>query len=205
MIGADPAYYDRVRRFSATGKYAAETAALLGALAIPAGARVLDLGCGTGALLERLRALGFAAVGIDAHDFLASHVETRPVVRADGRRLPFREGSFHAATLMHALAHIDEPRAALAEIRRVLRPGGRLGIVTPNRRFLAAMSRLPRWFNGYAPDPTVVAHVDVETLALGLEGAGFTLRETRTFGPRAWPWPTEASRERLLAVAEKSR
>ena len=79
---------------------------------------MLDLGCGTGALLERLRSSGFRAVALDGHRAFATHVVARPVVRGDARRIPFRDGVFDAVTLVHVLAHIDDVGAALAEIFR---------------------------------------------------------------------------------------
>ncbi|QXJ20816.1 class I SAM-dependent methyltransferase [Actinomadura graeca] len=91
--------------------------------------RVLDIGCGEGALTAALPAgPPFLLAGVDASaTMLRAH--PGPRVRADAVRLPFRDGSFDAAVAVNVLWHLGEPRLALREARRVLAPGGLL-IVT---------------------------------------------------------------------------
>jgi SAM-dependent methyltransferase len=112
-------------------------AAFLADLELPAGARVLDVACGTGVLtraLARLDAVG-SVVGVDLAPSLVERARELagdlPSVRyeqADARSLPFGGGSFDAVVFDSALTHIPSPEQALAEAFRVLRPGGRLGI-----------------------------------------------------------------------------
>jgi ubiquinone/menaquinone biosynthesis C-methylase UbiE len=101
------------------------------------GARVLDVGCGTGVFLPVLAELvgkTGRVVGLDhATDFLdtalrrmnelglADRVE---VTHGDARHLPFAEADFDAAHCERLLMHLDDPTAALHEMRRVVRPGG---------------------------------------------------------------------------------
>lgn len=95
--------------------------------------RVLDVGCGTGALIAAVgaRAPGAVVVGADlAPEMLAAARATlgptHPLAAADAARLPFRAGSFDAVVSSSSFHYWPDPAAGLAELRRVLRPGGRL-------------------------------------------------------------------------------
>ena len=99
---------------------------------------LLDLGTGTGRLLELLAPLYARAIGIDASaDMLAvaranldRAGQTRAQVRlGDIQHLPFAKNSFDVVTIHQVLHYLDEPERAVAEAARVLRPGGRLLIV----------------------------------------------------------------------------
>lgn len=87
--------------------------------------RVLDVGCGDGALGREVRRSGSAArvVGLDSSaTMLRDHPP--PAVRGDAVRLPFRDGAFDAVVAVNMLYHLEDPGAALREARRVLRPNG---------------------------------------------------------------------------------
>ncbi|WP_131738994.1 class I SAM-dependent methyltransferase [Actinomadura roseirufa] len=88
--------------------------------------RVLDLGCGEGALNVALPdPPPFRLVGADGSaTVLGDH--PGPCVRADAARLPFRDAVFDAVVAVNALWHLEDPRTALREARRVLVPGGLL-------------------------------------------------------------------------------
>lgn len=89
-------------------------------------ARLLDAGCGAGALLAELAARGHA-VGIDvAAPAIAITARRGPyaLAQADARDLPFQAGVFDAVMLCDVLEHIDDDARALMEAARVLRPGG---------------------------------------------------------------------------------
>lgn len=105
--------------------------------ALPGEARVLDVGAGEGALLERYRERGLAIEGVDVA------YESASVRKADLRALPFEDGSFDVALCLDVLEHVellDQPRA-LAEIARVLAPGGRLFMSVPNLAHLHSRVR----------------------------------------------------------------
>jgi len=101
---------------------------------------VLDVGTGTGALLHALAARPAAprrVLGVDASAAMLARVGPLPagweVARVDARRLPAGDAAFDVVTAAYLL-HVLDPdarAAALAEARRVLRPGGRLVCVTP--------------------------------------------------------------------------
>ncbi len=103
--------------------------------------RVLDVGCGAGFLTHRLAALGYAVQGLDCSPGALRMARSRSgsdrYHRGDALRLPFRDGSFDAVCAMDFLEHIENPRAAIAEAARVLRPGGLFFFHTFNRNFLA--------------------------------------------------------------------
>ncbi|AVH55449.1 MULTISPECIES: class I SAM-dependent methyltransferase [Streptomyces] len=110
---------------------AAAARAVLGL--VPEGARsLLDVACGTGIVTRRLAAdrPGLRVTGVDAAHGMAVRAAARlpgSVVRSDGRRLPFPDGTFDAVTSVWLLHLVDEPegvRAIVAESARVLRPGG---------------------------------------------------------------------------------
>ena len=93
-----------------------------------AGARVLDLGTGTGVASDVLLEVGAQPVGVDlAIEMLAHHQEERPPgVAADAQLLPFRTGVFDAIIAAFSLNHVPDLEGTLSGCRRVLRGGGLL-------------------------------------------------------------------------------
>ena len=83
---------------------------------LPAGGRVLDLGCGEGHVGGELARRGFAVTLADVADFRAVPL---PFVRHDGRRLPFADGAFDAVVLYFVLHHAADARLVLAEAMRI--------------------------------------------------------------------------------------
>ncbi len=112
------------------------------------GARVLEIGCGGGGLLQLLSEWGGGVVGADRQestleltrrkfDALALAPADRPslVCLDAGRVLPFGDGAFDAIIGQHVVEHLPDVDAALRECARVLRRGGRLALATPNARY----------------------------------------------------------------------
>ena len=99
---------------------------------VPSGARFLDVGCGTGRWVRRYSALGFCPVGVDATigmlRIAQTHQTTIPLTAALAYSLPFCDAVFDAVSDITVIQHIsyELQRAALREMVRVLRPGGRL-------------------------------------------------------------------------------
>ena len=95
--------------------------------------RILDIGCGTGAMSVRLAAWG-QVVSADFSPLALAFSRRRGLHRlcaADAMRLPFRDASFDAVVALDILEHLPDDAAAAREIRRVLRPGGRLVATVP--------------------------------------------------------------------------
>lgn len=103
----------------------------------PRPARILVVGCGSGLEAGMLaRALGAETIGIDICDnFAFDHEGAAPAILRvmDARAVDLPDASFDLVYSFHALEHIPAPERALAEMARVLRPGGHFLIGTPNR------------------------------------------------------------------------
>lgn len=112
-------------------RLAAIVRALAGELS---GLRILDLGCGKGRFARRLIEKGAEVVGIDRSPGMLACATGLERVLASASRLPFAAGGFDAVIAIEVFEHfsIRVSDATLAEMRRVLRPGGRVAIVDKN-------------------------------------------------------------------------
>ena len=148
--------------------------------ALPPGIRVLDAGCGEGLLVEEYRER-LQIVGIDPH-YQSAHVQ-----RGSLSALPCADGAFDRAVCLDVLEHLtfDEQPRALAELHRVLAPGGELLVSVPNLAHLQSrvhfllVGRLIRTAN-------IVKHPGDRPVAEYLElarRAGFRLVERRGIFP----------------------
>jgi len=100
--------------------------------------RVLDVGCGAGETLRRLEGMG-DPVGVDISEEAVRYCRRRgcgKVSRVDGIELPFQKGEFDLVLSLDVLEHIADEKRALAEYRRVIKPGGRLILTVPAYRWL---------------------------------------------------------------------
>jgi ubiquinone/menaquinone biosynthesis C-methylase UbiE len=136
---ADPAFIDLwidlLERRAALQRRDIE--AYLAEIDFPAGARALEVGCGTGAVTRIVAGWPSVAeaVGVDpspaflarAHE-LGRDVPNLSFQRGDGRALPFADASFDVVVFHSLLTHVAEQERVLAEARRVLRPGGWLAV-----------------------------------------------------------------------------
>jgi ubiquinone/menaquinone biosynthesis C-methylase UbiE len=129
-----PEMYDRFLVPAVFGPWADEFLHWFG---VHEGDRVLDLACGTGALSDRLRprvGVQGRVVGLDLNPLMLavarSHLPKQPIpcCQADAARLPFRDCSLDAALCHHGLQLIVDHDRTIAELHRVVRPGGRVGL-----------------------------------------------------------------------------
>lgn len=88
---------------------------------------VLEVGCGTGLMMERLNGRCRRLVGLDLSSGMLHHAHKRglSVFQGAAEALPFAASSFDVVYSFKVLAHVEQVRSALAEVSRVLRPGGR--------------------------------------------------------------------------------
>ena len=99
-------------------------------LALPHGATVLDLACGTGDFCRGLTEAGMHPVGMDlSYGMLASARTTAPLVQGDALRLPVPDGSIDGVTCGFALRNFRELPPFFAELARVVRPLGRIALL----------------------------------------------------------------------------
>jgi SAM-dependent methyltransferase len=98
------------------------------------GASVLDVGCGVGQVVARLERKGFEAYGVDVSEPNVKRArEACPRCQLyDGKKLPFPDGHFASAGAFNVLEHVEQPEAFIEELVRVVVPGGKVLISSPN-------------------------------------------------------------------------
>jgi demethylmenaquinone methyltransferase/2-methoxy-6-polyprenyl-1,4-benzoquinol methylase len=165
------------------------------------GDSVLDACCGTGDLAIAARAAGAGSVvGVDFSEGMLERARRKAPelewIQADVLALPFRDGAFDVAVVGFGARNVEDLEAGLRELRRVLRSGGRLGIleITTPRGFLAPFYRV--WFDRIVPllgrllpggdaytylPASVRRFPGAEDLAALLESCGFSGVEFRLF------------------------
>jgi SAM-dependent methyltransferase len=108
--------------------------------------RVLDLGCAFGVATRLLRQRGFDALGVDASPAYIARARradpTGTYLLADATSVPLPDASFDAVFLLDVLEHLPDERTALAEVCRLLLPGGTLVLSVPHRSPLAWLDSL---------------------------------------------------------------
>jgi 2-polyprenyl-3-methyl-5-hydroxy-6-metoxy-1,4-benzoquinol methylase len=150
--------------------------------------RLLDVGTGLGALLEEAQKLGYEAEGVELCEVLVRKA------RARGLRVhwgPAEEldspSTFDAVTMLDIIEHVTEPLKLLATARRLMKPGGRLVVYTPNHR--GAIVVLARLLNkvgiGFAVEEIFggnhVCFFDDRSLPVALQKQGFSLHSISLF------------------------
>ncbi|MSP61943.1 MAG: SAM-dependent methyltransferase [Myxococcales bacterium] len=131
--GVDPAHF----AWQTEGPYIAATeAALLADVEVSPGESLLEIGCGEGANLHHLAGRGARLFGVDFTPGKARFAAERTSARtacADAQHLPFCDAAFDAVLVRDLLHHVPDRFQVLAEAERVLRPGGHLTVIEPNR------------------------------------------------------------------------
>jgi ubiquinone/menaquinone biosynthesis C-methylase UbiE len=114
-----------------------------------AGKHVLEAGCGTGLLLERMRPIAASVIGVDLSSGMLRRAQHRGfnVAQSNVTQLPFADGTFDVVCSFKVLAHVEPIESAIAELVRVTRPGGWLALEFYNPysvRFVAKKLAGPR-------------------------------------------------------------
>ncbi len=107
--------------------------------------RLLDLGCGDGRVGERLSRLGYRVTGMDVSEQALAEAAERGITPLKGdvsSEIPVQAGNFDVVFAGEIIEHLFDTRAFLAEVRRVLKPGGKLVLTTPNLAHLPDRFRL---------------------------------------------------------------
>ncbi|MBI3432270.1 MAG: class I SAM-dependent methyltransferase [Hydrogenophilales bacterium] len=143
--------------------------------------RLLDFGCGNGALMQRYAAYGFECEGFDVDENAVANIRDRgfAVYSGDWRALPARQ--YDVIILNQVLEHLHRPIEVLRFLRERLAPGGQLIVSVPNRDCLDYDLLLDSWSSFQAP--THLFHYRLESLRPLLRQAGFRIEEVRYASP----------------------
>ena len=146
---------------------------------------VLDIGCATGIFLEGMRVRGWEAQGVELSEFAAKYARERfhlHVTTGTLEEAGYPENQFDLATMWDVLEHVPDPASTLAEIHRILKPGGWLVLSLPNP---LAWERF--WFKQFWAGWDVPRHFQLftpEVLERYLNNAGLKLVEVHSFTGR---------------------
>ncbi len=135
-----PDHYDRMGAILSFGQDPRWRRALVEAIDPRPGERVLDVATGTGMVAFALAARGAEVVGLDQSEAMLGAARARlgrtpalagrvRFLTGEAERLPFADGEFDALAFTYLLRYVDDRRATLGELARVVKPGGRIGMV----------------------------------------------------------------------------
>jgi demethylmenaquinone methyltransferase/2-methoxy-6-polyprenyl-1,4-benzoquinol methylase len=131
-----PSHYERMGALLSFGQDPRWRAALVDAIDPGPGQRILDVATGTGLVARALARRGAEVVGLDQSEQMLAGARARlsdgpeiTFVQGEAERLPFEDASFDALTFTYLLRYVDDRAATMAELARVLKPGGRIGMV----------------------------------------------------------------------------
>lgn len=221
MTDQAPAHTEEVRRLfdAKAGSWAAKYAPqgrLTGRLAqlscvagsqVPAGGRVLDLGCGTGELARHLAASGLRVTGCDISPNMLNQAAAAESAGAaewvplqpGWQTLPFASASFDAVVAASVLEYVDSPATVLGECARVLRPGGVMLCTVPD------LTHPVRWLEWAAGAIARVPAVRAAGKGWPRLGRYLTyLRISRQRHSAGW-WCAVAAQAGLVAVRRPAR
>lgn len=182
---------------------------------IPSGARVLDVGCGTGSLAVLLRdRLGVEVVGVEPHEERARRANERGIRTVTGvfsEALVAAHGQFDVVVVADVLEHLSDPAALLRALRAALRPGGRVLASVPNvahwsvrRNLLLGRFDYEQWG---IMDATHLRWFTSDSVRRLFEGAGYEVQSLDyTAGAslpvydvaRPWRWMSRYARTAVL-------
>jgi SAM-dependent methyltransferase len=162
--------------------------------------RVLDVGSATGEFLAAARARGWAAYGVETAPVAAEYAARTHGVEVYVGALdsvPWPDGAFDAVTLWDVIEHVPSPRAYIERAARLLRPGGMLGLTTPNIHSLNYLLLGPAW-EVIGPNEHL-HYFSARTLERLLRRAGFAIHALSTMHVQRALWERRLGRLRPLA------
>lgn len=152
--------------------------------------RLLDVGCGNGSFLVQMRQLGWEVAGVEPDGEAVSIARERSgleVFQGCLEEAKYPDGCFDAITMNHVIEHVPDPIGLLKEGCRVLRPGGKLVVLTPNIKSLGRRMFGGAWLHWDPPRHLFL--FSPQALRASAERAGLVIQELRTTarGSR-WIW-----------------
>ncbi len=183
------------------------------------GGNLLDAGCGTGQLWSYLGDRFATYTGVDVVRYDGFPAEGRFVeINGEAGAIPLPDASFDVVAAVETIEHIDGPRRFVADLVRLIRPGGWLAIITPNQRSLhSLLSLLLRgYFAAFAEGPglypthlTALLEIDLLRIARENDLADaqilYSNRGRIPLTPRHWPRALRGRRysDNLMLIARK--
>ncbi len=148
--------------------------------------RILDVGCGTGLLLQEFQKIGWEVYGVDPSESAARQarelLHSSNIYRGTLDDITFPRDFFEIVTMWHSLEHVHDPRRVLMTINQILTETGKLKIAVPNIESWEA-KLLNKWWRGLEP-PRHLYLFSPKTLTSLLESSGFQVARLR---PQLFP------------------
>jgi SAM-dependent methyltransferase len=148
------------------------------------GGTLLDIGCNIGLFLTVAREEGFSVVGVELNRACAEYARTTFKIEVFSdvvEKVGFPSHGFDVVTLFDVLEHVPDIETFLAEVRRILKPGGLLVVQSPNLHSLMASLTKGEWV--WLSPPDHIYHFTPSSLSRLLESNGFAVRMLRTWEP----------------------
>lgn len=170
------------------------------------GASLLDVGCGGGEFMVKMREHGWAVTGIETDPIAVERAQTRSleVHQGDVAGAALADSSFDAITMSHVIEHVHDPCDLLARCRRLLKPAGTLVILTPNSASWGHRHFGADWLG---LDPPRHIHVfNAHNMRQLLVSAGLMPKRIATLAINASAvWPTSAAIRRSRSSSAGDR